>query len=168
MAKEILNANVMNENESELRSVRNSIIAYYASNALEVFEKFVDVTEAEKAEFLKVTENASVVFTQPSDETLKADQESENPRYKKGRKFGSVQWWKKSQEVGTALAVLSSYQSYLRYMDSKEHAEERLNKRIDNTASDMQALSIDKQAEAMAKMFGVSIEAAKEMLKNKK
>ena len=168
MAKEIISANVMNENEENgLRSVRNKITAYYQDHAFEVFEMFVDLTEEEKAEFLKVTNNAQVIFTQPTEDSLKADQESENPKFKKGRKFGSVQWWKKTQEVGTANAILNSYSSYLRYMDSKEHAAERLNKRIDNTANDMQALSIDEQAKAMAKMFGVSIEAAKEMLKNK-
>ncbi len=169
MANVELTANVVNnENESELRAVRNAIIAEYIEGAFEVFKKHVDINEVEMADFLKVTENATIVFTQPSEETLKADQASENPRFKKGRRFGSTQWWKKTQEVGTALSVLTSYSSYLRYMDSKAHAAERLNKRVENTASDMQALSIDEQAKHMAKMFGVSVEAAKEMLlKNK-
>ncbi len=167
MANVILNANEMNENEDGLRSARNKMTAYYAEHAADVFKMFVDVTDEEFSEFMKVTKDAQVVFTIPSADTLATDQKSENPRFKKGRKFGSVQWWKKEQDVSDAKAMLTSYSSYLRYMDSKQNAVDRLNKRIDNTANDMQALSIDEQAKAMAKMFGVSIEKAKEMLSNK-
>lgn len=131
MAKEITTVvNTTNESESEMRQIRNAMVGYYAANAMDDFKKFVDVTESEMADFLKVTENATIVFTMPSEESLKADAASENPRFTKGRKFGSDQWYKKTQVVGTALAVLTSYSSYLRYMDSKEHAAERDEKKL--------------------------------------
>lgn len=155
LAHEIMTKQVENvvistgENESEMRQIRSAIVGYYANNALDVFRSFVDVTDAEMQDFMKVTENATIVFTIPSDESLKADKESENPRFKKGRQFGSVQWYKKTQIVGTALAVLTSYSSYLRYMDSKEHAAERDEKKL----------------AAAAAVLGISIEELKALKK---
>lgn len=150
MTKQVENVAIAtSENESEMRQIRNAIVGYYANNAFDVFNQFVDVTEAEMQDFLKVTENATIVFTIPSEESLKADKESENPRFKKGRCFGSVQWYKKTQVVGTALAVLTSYSSYLRYMDSKEHAAERDEKKL----------------AAAAAVLGISVEELKALKK---
>ena len=112
--------------ESELRKVRNCFIGFYARTAWDVFTKYVDLNESELSEFKRITNDATIVFTIPSDETLKANPD----RFTLGRKFGSVQWYKKTQVVETALNILTSYSSFIRYMDSKENAVERDNKKL--------------------------------------
>ena len=161
------NTNKVEREESALRQVRNAIIGYYAKEAWDVFTKYVDINDVELAEFRRITSNASVVFTQPSEETLKADAKQENPRFTKGRKFGNEQWYKKTQAVENALSILTSYSSFVRYMDSKENAEKRQAKRIENAAADVKNMDKRKQAEVMAKMFNVSVEDALAMLSKK-
>lgn len=138
-----------NENENQLRQIRSAMIGYYANEAANVFKKYVDVSDEEFIEFMRVTENGTIVFTQPTTAALELDKQSENPRFTKGRKFGSVQWYKKTQVVGTALALLTSYSSYIRYMDSKEHAEERDEKKL----------------AAAAAILGISVEELKTLKK---
>lgn len=123
-------ANIQEKEESQLRQVRNAIVGYYANTALDVFTKYVEINETELADFLRVTENATIVFTMPTAEALAADEASENPRFTKGRKFGSMQWYKKNQVVVSANSILTSYSSYLRYMDSKENAAARDEKKL--------------------------------------
>lgn len=115
---------------SEIRQLRNAIQRHYITTAWDVFSQFAECNETELAEFRRITHDATIVFTRPSEDTLKADAESESPRFTKGRKFGSVQWYKKSQEVGTALAIATSYASYLAYMESKENQAERDEKKL--------------------------------------
>lgn len=148
MTKQVINQ-VEEREESALRQVRNAIVGYYANNAVEVFRSFVDLTDEEFAEFMRVTENGSVVFTIPSDAVLEADKQSECPRFTVGRKFGSIQWYKKTQVVGTALALLTSYSSFVRYMDSKENAVQRDEKKL----------------AAAAAVLGVSVEMLKALQK---
>lgn len=138
--------------ESALRSIRMAIIAEYQATAVEVFRSHVELTDEEFAEFMRVTESGTVVFTQPTQAALEEDTKSECPRFKKGRKFGSVQWYKKTQVVGTALALLSSYSSYLRYCDSRENEEARTAKRLDTAATSFGNLSAKEQAEFLARL----------------
>ena len=135
--------------ESALRQVRNAIIGHYANGAFDVFRAYVDLTDEEFSEFCRITENATIVYTMPSEETLKADKESENPRFRIGRKFGREQWYTKKQVVGTALAILTSYSSYVRYMDSKENA----------------VIRDDKKLAAAAAILGISVEELKALKK---
>lgn len=129
MAKNIQTANEVKE-ESQLRQVRNAIAGYYARTAWDVFTMFVDVNESELAEFKRVTNDATTVFTQPTAESLQADRDSGVNRFVKGRSFGSVQWYKVTQVVEDATNIVRSYNSFVRYMDSKEHAEERDEKKL--------------------------------------
>lgn len=128
--------------ESQLRQVRNAIAGYYAKTALDVFTKYVDLNDVELAEFLRITKEGTIVFTQPSEESLKADAKLENPRFTKGRKFGSEQWYKKTQAVENALNLVSSYSSFVRYMDSKENAEKRDEKKL-KAAADLLGISVE-------------------------
>lgn len=125
------------------------MLQHYISTSWDVFTQFVDINETELAEFKKMTKDGTIVYTIPSEESLAADAKSENPRFSKARKFGSVQWYKKSQEVGTALALLTSYSSYVRYMDSKANQEQRDNKKLEAAASVL-GLSVE-QLLALAK-----------------
>jgi hypothetical protein len=117
--------------ESELRKLRSIMVGYYARTAWEVFAKYADINETELSEFKRITEDATIVFTIPSEETLKANPE----RFKVGRKFGSVQWYKKTQVVENALNILTSWSSFVRYMDSKENQAKRDDKLIERTAA---------------------------------
>lgn len=138
--------------ESQLRQVRNAISGYYAREAWNVFTKYVDLNETEIAEFKRITKDGSIVFTQPSAETLAADAKQENPRFTKGRKFGTEQWYKKTQAVENALNLVTSYSSFVRYMDSKENAEKRDAKRLENATSTFANMSAKEQAEFIAKL----------------
>ena len=147
MTTQIDNKQEMQE-VSAIRQLRNAIQLHYIETAKETFEKYAELNETELAEFYRVTNNGQIVFTRPSEETLKADAESENPRFSKGRKFGSVQWYKKTQEVGTALALATAYSGYLAYIDSKENQERRDEKKL----------------EAVAALQGITVEELKTLL----
>ena len=147
------NVIVMENEENEIRAIRNKLIAYYQEKAFEDFTKFVELNESEVAEFKRITNNATLVFTCPSEDTLKADQQSENPRFSKARKFGTTQWYKKTQVVGTALSVLTSYSSYLRYMDSKENEAKRVEKRMDTAATTFAQMTAKEQEEFIARLL---------------
>ena len=124
------NNNTPEKELSEIRVLRDAIQRHYITTAWDVFAKFVECNESELTEFRRVTHDATIVFTRPSEETLRTDKESENPRFTKGRAFGSVQWYKKTQVVGTALAIATSYASYLAYTESKENQIERDEKKL--------------------------------------
>ena len=138
--------------ESALRQVRAAIIGHYANEAASVFLSYVDLTKEEFSEFMRVTNNGQVVFTQPTEAALEEDRKSETPRFTKGRRFGTVQWYKKTQIVGNALALLTSYSSFIRYMDSKEHAAERDAKRLDTAATTFAEMTTAQQAEYIARL----------------
>lgn len=140
------------EDEESLRQIRKAIVGYYANNAFDVFRNFVELNDDEFSEFMRVTENATIVFTQPTQQALADDAKAETPRFKKGRKFGTEQWYKKSQVVGLATAVLSSYSSYVRYMDSKQNAAERDAKRLENAANTFAAMSAEEQKAYIARL----------------
>ncbi|UKK52690.1 hypothetical protein [Prevotella sp. E2-28] len=122
--------NVWKERKNDVAGIRAFIVSDLANAAFEIFQKRAKLTEEEMNEFRTITKDATIVFTQPSEETLKADSASENPRFTKGRAFGSIQWYKKSQVVETALNVVSSYSSYLSYMETKENQAERDEKKL--------------------------------------
>lgn len=138
--------------ESALRQVRAAIIGHYANEAVDVFRRYVDLTDEEFSEFMRVTERGQIVFTQPTEAAIEEDRKSETPRFTKGRRFGTTQWYKKSQSVGTALALLTSYSSFIRYMDSKEHAAERDAKRLDSAAATFAEMTPAQQAEYIARL----------------
>lgn len=111
--------------KEEQKKQRAVIVARMSKNAISDWfsaanATTIKVTEEEKTEFLRITKNATIVFTCPSEETLKADKESETPRFTKGKKIGSVQWYKKTQVVESMLSVWTSYNAFLSYMISKE------------------------------------------------
>lgn len=148
------NVNILTneKEESQLRQVRNAIAGYYAREAWNVFTKYVDLNETELAEFRRITKEGTIVFTQPSKESLEADAKLENPRFTKGRKFGTEQWYKKTQAVENALNLVTSYSSFVRYMDSKENAEKRDAKRLENATSTFANMSAKEQAEFIARL----------------
>lgn len=143
------NVNVWKTRKNDVAGIRAFLVADLANVAIEQFNSRAKLSDDELKEFLKVTKDATVVFTQPSAETLKADAESENPRFTKSRAFGSVQWYKKTQEVETALNVCTSYSSYLSYMETKDNQAERDHKKL----------------EAAAALLGVSVEELKALKK---
>ena len=147
------NVNLANEKEeSQLRQVRNAIAGFYARESWNVFTKYVDLNETELAEFKRITKEGTIVFTQPSADTLAADAKLENPRFTKGRKFGTEQWYKKTHAVENELNLVTSYSSFVRYMDSKENAEKRDAKRLENATSTFANMSAKEQAEFIAKL----------------
>ena len=148
------NVNILTneKEESQLRQVRNAIAGFYARESWNVFTKYVDLNETELAEFKRITKEGTIVFTQPSKESLEADAKLENPRFTKGRKFGTEQWYKKTQAVENALNLVTSYSSFVRYMDSKENAEKRDAKRLENATSTFANMSAKEQAEFIAKL----------------
>lgn len=141
--------NVWKERKNDVSGIREFIAVDLRERAFSDFQSRAKLDEELMNDFRKVTKDATIVFTQPSEDTLKADQASENPRFSKGRAFGSVQWWKKTQAVENALNVVTSYSSYLSYMESKENQAERDEKKL----------------AAAAALLGVDIETLKALKK---
>lgn len=139
------NAVAMEKEQSELQKIRACVTAFYANTAVQVFRKYVEISESDFDAFMKQTENGTKVYTQPTEDTLKANAE----KFQISRKFGSVQWYVKRQEVLDAFNLISSYNSYLRYMDSKENQEAREEKQLEKTAQ----------------LLGVSVETLKALKK---
>lgn len=135
----------MEKEQSELQKIRACVTAFYANTAVQVFRKYVEISESDFDAFMKQTENGTKVYTQPTEDTLKANAE----KFQISRKFGSVQWYVKRQEVLDAFNLISSYNSYLRYMDSKENQEAREEKQLEKTAQ----------------LLGVSVETLKALKK---
>lgn len=143
--------NVWKERKENCAGFRAIAVARLANAAMSEFRSIAgdSVNDELFAEFCKLTKDATIVFTQPSEETLKADAASENPRFSKGRAFGSVQWYKKTQVVESVLNVISSFSSFVSYMETKENQAER----------------DDKKLAAAAALLGLTLEELKAMKK---
>lgn len=142
--------------ESAIRQLRNALVKHYQDTAVETFRQYAELNDAEFVEFMRLTNNGTLVYTcSTSEETLKADAESESPRYKKSKKFGTTQWYTKRQEIGTAIALVSAYSGYLSFVDSKAKDSERLAKRLDNTATDFANMTAAEQAEYIARLTAI-------------
>lgn len=139
------NAVAMEKEQSELQKIRACVTAFYANTAVDVFRKYVEISDDEFSAFMAQTENGTKVYTQPTEDTLKANAD----KFQISRKFGSVQWYVKFQVVENAFNLISSYNSYLRYMDSKENA----------------VLRDEKKLAAAAAVLGITVEELKALKK---
>ena len=144
-ADKIQNAAIMEKEQSELQKIRACVSAYYANTAIDVFRKYVEISDVDFQSFMDQTENGTKVYTQPTEETLKTNKD----KFVISRKFGSVQWYVKMQVVENAFNLITSYNSYLRYMDSKENAVQRDEKKL----------------AAAAQILGISVEELKKLKK---
>lgn len=144
-ADKIQNAAIMEKEQSELQKIRACVSAYYANTAIDVFRKYVEISDTDFQAFMDQTENGAKVYTQPTEETLKTNKD----KFVISRKFGSVQWYVKMQVVENAFNLITSYNSYLRYIDSKENAVQRDEKKL----------------AAAAQILGISVEELKKLKK---
>lgn len=123
-----------NKEVSESAHLKDLLVGFYANNAIKVFVDFATKVYTENGEMLTeehvkevetATNGFTVVYTQPSADSVITDRYTLvsspwNTARESGRK-----WYKVTQTVETALNVKRSYDSYIRFLDDKMNGVRR-------------------------------------------